>query len=777
MASLQMGRSDVGWFGPHNQKRELDQEALRIMQSNSIDTSDFLMLQRENKSLTKLSMREIQEQGRDDQVTSREDSYEEIINNNQMTTKTLNQENQLQQTNKNININNNITNQQHNHNHHAGPVMGMLFRVWSRVKRNSSGSSSSASSSRAKGGIKRQNSEDAGQFCYISGEQLDEASRASMTMLEDDHFRRAGSQPPSQQQQQQLLHLTNNNHLLALKPSTEPLNGTGSSGISTASNSSNLQAQLSSSSSPSPPIRSFTPSVSVKTNSSIQRQRLQRSKAKEIEETNQIGLREKIEPTNSLIDGNNNFNNKVRRSVSSMGQPNSCSFSFNSSNLIGQNRTSRGTRFSVCSDNLDNQDQSFCELSIGERDGISEASDSGADIYSTPHESFQSVQSGLRIVKSFSTNNFNNPIQLQSNQHSNRSLIKPIDETNENVKDIIEQPNKSIKNTRSKIQLQDSKMFISSSSSDDTTTTTTVSNQSTILNPIHHHQQQQTVTQRIPVQFGLHSHAISPPSTILRPSSLLMQSNQSPNTMLSISPHGMQLVCAASGQSTTVFIPSNPTNKTAAMSPSEPQPAPLSSFVANQNNSNGLKGHHRTGYKKSPSLFEFSKIIRDNKLIKQELHNRNDNEQGDVKKSLQQNKDKFNIDETNRNIPNSISLYDYRSKDNSSRCLFTHSKDSNEDGSLIKRGRNLDISEEESEYKLTQMMLDFGSNVNAKDDNGFTALMHACLSGNQTAIRCLIEHGSDVNQRNDFGQTALDLICDRKPSDTRLEIVSIINSN
>lgn len=78
----------------------------------------------------------------------------------------------------------------------------------------------------------------------------------------------------------------------------------------------------------------------------------------------------------------------------------------------------------------------------------------------------------------------------------------------------------------------------------------------------------------------------------------------------------------------------------------------------------------------------------------------------------------------------------------------------------------------QSEYKLTQMLLEFGSNPNAKDQFGLTALMHAILADNLPAVKCLIERGVDLNAINNAQQSALDLICSKSASENRLQMVS-----
>lgn len=46
---------------------------------------------------------------------------------------------------------------------------------------------------------------------------------------------------------------------------------------------------------------------------------------------------------------------------------------------------------------------------------------------------------------------------------------------------------------------------------------------------------------------------------------------------------------------------------------------------------------------------------------------------------------------------------------------------------------------------------------NAKDDDGWTALMYAAYNGNEKVVKTLIKHGADVNAKTSGGKTALGL--------------------
>ena len=48
-----------------------------------------------------------------------------------------------------------------------------------------------------------------------------------------------------------------------------------------------------------------------------------------------------------------------------------------------------------------------------------------------------------------------------------------------------------------------------------------------------------------------------------------------------------------------------------------------------------------------------------------------------------------------------------------------------------------------------------GANVNAKDENGWTALMWASMLGHFEIVKILVENGADINVRDKNGFTAL----------------------
>lgn len=57
--------------------------------------------------------------------------------------------------------------------------------------------------------------------------------------------------------------------------------------------------------------------------------------------------------------------------------------------------------------------------------------------------------------------------------------------------------------------------------------------------------------------------------------------------------------------------------------------------------------------------------------------------------------------------------------------------------------------------RIAKRLLDSGSDVNAVDELGFTALMCAAIRGSRESVELLLDAGGDANMTDDDGMTAL----------------------
>jgi ankyrin repeat protein len=57
-------------------------------------------------------------------------------------------------------------------------------------------------------------------------------------------------------------------------------------------------------------------------------------------------------------------------------------------------------------------------------------------------------------------------------------------------------------------------------------------------------------------------------------------------------------------------------------------------------------------------------------------------------------------------------------------------------------------------------LLDYGANINEKDNYGWTPLHCVSLNGNNECIRTLLDYGANINEKNDDGRSCVDIAND-----------------
>jgi ankyrin repeat protein len=105
-----------------------------------------------------------------------------------------------------------------------------------------------------------------------------------------------------------------------------------------------------------------------------------------------------------------------------------------------------------------------------------------------------------------------------------------------------------------------------------------------------------------------------------------------------------------------------------------------------------------------------------------------------------------------------------------------NAKDNNGDTALMEASRKdvLMKAHLEGHLELVRLLLDKGADVNAKDNNGDTALMQASRKGHLDVVRALLDKGADVNAKNNNGDTALNGASKMASRKSDLEVVRVL---
>ena len=67
----------------------------------------------------------------------------------------------------------------------------------------------------------------------------------------------------------------------------------------------------------------------------------------------------------------------------------------------------------------------------------------------------------------------------------------------------------------------------------------------------------------------------------------------------------------------------------------------------------------------------------------------------------------------------------------------------------------LTVAAEAGHFDIAKKLLADGADVNSQDNDGWTALMSAAAAGHREIVQLLLEAGSEVNAKTNFGLTAL----------------------
>jgi len=81
-----------------------------------------------------------------------------------------------------------------------------------------------------------------------------------------------------------------------------------------------------------------------------------------------------------------------------------------------------------------------------------------------------------------------------------------------------------------------------------------------------------------------------------------------------------------------------------------------------------------------------------------------------------------------------------------------------------------------SDEKMIEFLIENGADVNEITDNGTTALTIACSHGRYDAVKILVENGADINHKTKHGHTALNMVKRKMEESDFCRIMSLLEN-